>query len=103
MSSPSSSQTPGCSSSSGGDKHIPIRPVFSSPGQIEDGAKGSSLDNSNLELIMARHFFPDDVEKSLRAMQKEEHVKRLKNLRKSLEGLQKTQWQFTPINKLTGQ
>eukprot|EP00096_Caligus_rogercresseyi_P006197 TRINITY_DN22482_c0_g1_i1.p1 TRINITY_DN22482_c0_g1~~TRINITY_DN22482_c0_g1_i1.p1 ORF type:complete len:103 (-),score=38.38 TRINITY_DN22482_c0_g1_i1:161-469(-) len=102
MSSPSSPQASECSSFLE-DKHSPIRPVFSSPGQIEDGGKGSGLDNTNLELIMARHFFPDDVEKSLRAMQKEEHLKRMKNLRKSLEGLQKTEWQFTPINKLMGQ
>ena len=53
--------------------------------------------------MSSRHSFPDDVSKKLSEVQKEEHNKRMKNLRKELEYIDKTNWQFEPIEKLLGQ
>ena len=51
---------------------------------------------------MLRHSFPDDVAKSLVSVTKDEHQKRMKSLRKELEYIDKTEWQFEPIEKLVG-
>ena len=50
-----------------------------------------------------RHSFSDDVSKAQTSVQKEEHEKRMKSLRKELEYLDKTNWQYEPIEKLIGQ
>ena len=50
-----------------------------------------------------RHSFSDDVSKAQTSVQKEEHAKRMKSLRKELEYLDKTNWQYEPIEKLIGQ
>ena len=52
---------------------------------------------------MARHSFRDDVSKSLASVGKEEHQRRMKTLRKELSHLDKTAWQYQPIEKLLGQ
>ena len=52
---------------------------------------------------ISRHSFPDDVSKSLASVAKEEHQRRMKALRKELDYLDKTAWQFEPIDKLLGQ
>ena len=45
-----------------------------------------------------------ELERSTQQTSKEEHNKRIKNLRnKQLEHLSKTEWKFTPIDKLIGQ
>ena len=45
-----------------------------------------------------------ELERSTQQTSKEEHNKRLKNLRnKQLEHLSKTEWKFTPIDKPIGQ
>ena len=78
----------------------PVKPVFSSPGQIvelESGSVGSQMDN-----LVTRHSFPDDVKKSYNSMKREEHEKRVKNLRKELDYINKTAWQFLPSDKLLG-
>ena len=57
----------------------------------------------NFKLVLFRHSFPDDVSKSLSSVAKEEHQRRMKSLRKELDYLDKTAWQFEPIEKLLGQ
>ena len=42
------------------------------------------------------------MSKAQTSVEKEEHAKRLKTLRKELEYLDKTNWQFEPIDKLLG-
>ena len=54
-------------------------------------------------LMTFRHSFSDDVSKAQTSVQKEEHAKRMKSLRKELEYLDKTNWQYEPIEKLIGQ
>ena len=50
-----------------------------------------------------RHSFPDDVSKAQAAVKKEEHLKRMKSLRKELDYIDKTAWMFDPVEKLIGQ
>jgi len=79
----------------------PVKPVFSSfssPGQIVELESGSQMDN-----LLTRHSFPEDVKKAYNTMRKDEHEKRLKSLRKELDYINKTAWQFMPPEKLLGQ
>ena len=55
------------------------------------------------DTFFVRHSFRDDVSKSLASVAKEEHQRRMKSLRKELDYLDKTAWQFEPIEKLLGQ
>lgn len=59
--------------------------------------------SSSLNKKQSRHSFPEDVSKSLATITKEEHTKRLKNLRKELDYVEKTNWQYEPIERLLGQ
>ena len=43
------------------------------------------------------------MSKAQAAVKKEEHLKRMKNLRKELDYIDKTAWQFDPVEKLIGQ
>lgn len=51
----------------------------------------------------SRHSFPDDVAKAQAAVKKEEHLKRVKSLRKELDYIEKTAWMYEPVEKLIGQ
>lgn len=44
-----------------------------------------------------------DLEKSRKAVAKEENEKRVKSLRKELDHIQSTNWMFESVDKLTGQ
>jgi hypothetical protein len=76
----------------------PVKPVFASPTGVEATVAGSVIEG-----LVTRHSFPDDVAKAQAAVKKEEHLKRMKGLRKELDYLDKTAWQFDPIDKLIGQ
>lgn len=57
-----------------------------------------------MDTLLTRHHFQMELERSTQQTSKEEHNKRIKNLRnKQLEHLSKTDWKFTPIDKLIGQ
>ena len=103
----------------------PVKPVFASPTGLTPehtvGIGASGLNSGSLidSLITRsvgrvmwsqfiyftnfRHSFPDDVSKAQTSVQREEHAKRMKSLRKELEYLDKTNWQYEPIEKLIGQ
>lgn len=51
----------------------------------------------------SRHSFPDDVAKAQAAVKKEEHLKRVKSLRKELDYIEKTAWMYESVEKLIGQ
>ena len=101
-----------------------VKPEFASPTGLTPETVGSNIASANVidnlitrwwinflifilckwnNFIPSRHSFPDDVSKKLSEVQKEEHNKRMKNLRKELEYIDKTNWQFEPIEKLLGQ
>jgi len=56
-----------------------------------------------MDTLLTRHHFQLELERSTQQTNKEEHNKRLKNLRKTVEHLSKTEWKFTSIDKLIGQ
>lgn len=71
--------------------------VFSSPGQVEQGSEvGSSV-------VMSRLLFEHTVDQNHTFLQRDEHQKRLKTLRKELDYLQTTAWKYQPIEKYIGQ
>uniref|UniRef100_A0A1B6GHA1 Uncharacterized protein n=1 Tax=Cuerna arida TaxID=1464854 RepID=A0A1B6GHA1_9HEMI len=78
--------------------------VLSSPSQSE--AQGSSL-NSNLNntcsTVLSRLKFEEAIEKNIVQIEKEAHLKRLKNLRKELDYLQNTAWKYPSIDHYIGQ
>ncbi len=43
---------------------------------------------------MSKHSFAEDLDKALESIKKEEHERRVKNLRKELDFLASTDWQF---------
>ena len=75
------------------------KPVFASPAQIEEGAEGKEASAASL---LAKHGFNEDLEKAKEAFKREEHEKRVKGLRKELDHLAKTNWQYEPVESLPG-
>ena len=72
----------------GGSKPL-IKPIFSSPGQLD------SVDTTgSMEAIVNKHLFPEELDKFMNNMRKEEHEKRIKALRKELDYIAETDWKF---------
>lgn len=68
--------------------------IYSSPSQ---GQMEMALDahaKSQLEALIAKHSFPEDLDKALQQLRREDHEKRIKALRQELDHIQATQWQF---------
>lgn len=81
-----------------GSRAGPVKPVFASPTGLEAPTAGSLIEG-----LVTRHSFPDDVAKAQAAVKKEEHLKRVKSLRKELDYIEKTAWMYEPVEKLIGQ
>jgi len=79
----------------------PIKPVFNSPGQIELENLSSISTGSNwqkIDKLIEKHGLPDDFQRSLQEHKKEEHLKRLSNLRQELDHLNSTAWKYNQEN-----
>lgn len=96
---------------------IPNPPVFSTPSQLEhveqsstnnqdhttsDGVSDASTGNQ-MEALVTRYYYHQELDKAHEQMKREEHEKRLKAIRKELDWISSTQWMYTPIDKLIGQ
>ena len=57
----------------------------------------------HMSTLMAKLWFDHNVESSLISQKKEEHEKRMSNLRKQLEYISETNWKYPPIDKFIGQ
>lgn len=87
------------SSSSGSTSSKPLaKPVLASPSQMESAESRSTLDG-----LVSKHSFPEDLEKGLANVRKDDHEKRVKALRKELDYIASTEWQFQPADSLPGQ
>lgn len=68
------------------------KPVLNSPAQLE--ASESSSNSAQMDNLLTKLLFPEELEKSQKQVKKEEHKKRLQNLRKELDYINSTNWQF---------
>ena len=74
------------------------KPVLNSPAQLEAASESSTNSSSNsaqMDNLLTKLLFPEELEKSQKQVKKEEHKKRLQNLRKELDYINSTNWQFT--------
>jgi len=92
-------------------------PIFSTPSQIVqreqsscDNQENTSQDiisdpstSNQMEALVTRYYYHQELDKAHEQMKREEHEKRLKALRKELDGIAATQWMYSPIEKLIGQ
>ena len=69
------------------------KPVLNSPAQLE--ASESSSNSAQMEILITKLSFPDELEKSQKQVTKEEHKKRLSSLRKELDYINATNWRFS--------
>ncbi len=83
---------------SGGRNALP-KPIFYSPAQLvksAENASSASESNEQMDALMAKFQFPEELDKSKKQMQKDEHKKRLANLRtKELQFIAETNWMFS--------
>ena len=73
------------------------KPVLNSPAQLEAASESStsSSNSAQMDNLLTKLLFPEELEKSQKQVKKEEHKKRLQNLRKELDYINSTNWQFT--------
>lgn len=69
------------------------KPVLNSPAQLE--ASESSSNSAQMDGLMAKFLFPEELEKNHKQLKKDEHKKRVQSLRKELDYISATNWQFT--------
>lgn len=78
--------------------------VLSSPSQSDgQGSTLSSNLNNNSPTILGRLKFEEAIEKNTVQIDKEAHLKRLKNLRKELDFIQNTAWKYPSVDNYIGQ
>lgn len=83
--------------------HTLPKTILSSPSQNDvRGSLSSGLHNCSEEVIN-KVKFDETIEKNISALEKEQHMKRLKSLRTELDFLQTTAWQYPSIDHYIGQ
>lgn len=90
---PAPAPVPGKSSTSG--KHSDSSKATSS--------RGVGTNPDQMQGLVAKLWFDHNLASSLSALEKDEHEKRIKDLRKQLEYIGDTSWKFMPIEKYIGQ
>lgn len=73
------------------------KPVLNSPAQQLESSE-SSEKSSQMEQLITKLSFPDELEKNHKQITKEEHKKRIQNLRKELDYINATNWRFINNN-----
>lgn len=56
----------------------------------------------HMSTLMAKLWFDQNVESSLSILKREEHEKRLRDLRKELDYIADTDWKYSPVEKYIG-
>ena len=74
------------------------KPVLNSPAQLAE--TNSSGNTAQMDTLITKLSFPDELDKIRKQVSKEEHKKRLQNLRKELNYINSTNWQFKDIGGL---
>ena len=73
------------------------KPVLNSPAQQLESSE-SSANTTQMEHLITKLSFPDELEKNQKQIVKEEHKKRITNLRKELDYISATNWRFNNTN-----
>lgn len=66
-------------------------------------AENRSQSPDFMATLMAKLWFDHNVESSLSSLRKEEHEKRMRDLRKQLDYINDTNWKYQPVEKYLGQ
>ena len=73
-------------------------PLLISPGSSAACCKAKPELPANpaeqVEALVTKHLFPEELERAVASVSREEHDKRIKNLRKELDQLEKTAWRY---------
>lgn len=64
---------------------------------------GTRANRDQMQGVVAKLWFDHNLESSLSSLEKDEHNKRIKDLRKQLEYIADTNWKYLPIEKYIGQ
>ncbi|KAK4305674.1 hypothetical protein Pmani_022439 [Petrolisthes manimaculis] len=78
-----------------------VGPVWFTPTDVGCG-QGSATSPDHMSTLMAKLWFDQNVESSLSALKREEHDKRLRDLRKELDYITDTDWKYSPVEKYIG-
>ncbi|KAK3861404.1 hypothetical protein Pcinc_032628 [Petrolisthes cinctipes] len=78
-----------------------VGPVWFTPTDVGCG-QGSATSPDHMSTLMAKLWFDQNVESSLSALKREEHEKRLRDLRKELDYITDTDWKYSPVEKYIG-
>lgn len=71
------------------------KPVLNSPAQQEAASEPCSSSNSTqMDNLISKSSFPDDLEKNKSSVRDEEQRKRLQKLRKEIDYLKSTAWLY---------
>ena len=54
----------------------------------------NAASNSAVEGLVSKHLFPEELDRAVDSVRREEHEKRIKELRKELDYLNDTAWKF---------
>ena len=68
--------------------------IYSSPTSNQMDTALESASKSQLEALIAKHSFPQDLDKALAQLRAEDHEKRVKGLRKELDYIANTNWMY---------
>ena len=69
------------------------KPVLNSPAQQLESSE-SAANTSQMDNLITKLSFPDELEKNHKQIVKEEHKKRIQSLRKELDYISATNWRF---------
>ncbi|XP_068212927.1 putative cyclin-dependent serine/threonine-protein kinase DDB_G0272797/DDB_G0274007 [Palaemon carinicauda] len=95
-------QQPQQQSASSSQSHMSMGAAIFTPEQHHQG-QSTPGSPDHMTTLMAKLWFDHNVESSLRDLKKEEHEKRMRDLRKQLEHIADTNWKYSPVEKYIGQ
>ena len=72
-------------------------------GHLSGNSKSTSNNSDQMLTLVAKLWFEHNLESSLSSLEKDEHEKRLKDLRKQIEYISETNWKYSSVDKYIGQ
>ena len=72
-------------------------------GSVTAGTGAGTSTSNQMEALVTRYYYHQELDKAHDQMKREEHEKRIKGLRKELDWIVSTQWMYPSVDKLIGQ